>query len=45
MILSKKEMSRRGFLTLVGKFAFGTALGGSVLNLGSKLIGATVELP
>ncbi|OHE56262.1 MAG: hypothetical protein A2Z47_09790 [Thermodesulfovibrio sp. RBG_19FT_COMBO_42_12] len=45
MLLSKKEMSRRGFLTLVGKLGVGAALGGSILNLGSKALGATVPLP
>ncbi|MEW6418368.1 MAG: C-GCAxxG-C-C family (seleno)protein [Nitrospirota bacterium] len=45
MFLTKKEMSRRGFLTLVGKLGVGAALGGSILNLGSKALGATVPLP
>jgi C_GCAxxG_C_C family probable redox protein len=45
MMLSKKEMLRRGFLTLVGKLGVGAVLGGSLLNLGSRALGATVSLP
>jgi len=44
-MLCNKKMSRRGFLTIVGKLAVGATIGSGLVGLGSRAQAATEELP